>query len=54
MKIVRHKPDEVGYKSERLDVRLSPEEAKKLELIALKKGMKKSQVIHHWIEKEKV
>lgn len=52
-KKVRFLPDEEGYKAVRFQVRLSQKDYEKLESIAQKKGMTKSEVIRNWITKSK-
>lgn len=50
-KKMRFKPTEKGYKAVKFQIRLSEENFNKLEEIAKKKGITKSQVIREWIEK---
>lgn len=50
---MRFNPDEKGYKAIKFQIRLSEENYKKLEQIAEKKGITKSQVIRQWIERSK-
>lgn len=54
MEKIRYKKGDKNYKSERLQLKLSPDELHKLEKIAEKRNTTKSGVIHYWIKKENV
>ncbi len=52
-KKMRYTPEETGFKSKTFQLRLSLETYEKLEELAKKKGMKKSQYIQYLIENQK-
>ena len=52
-KRMRYNPDEDGYKAVRFQIRASQKTLDKLEKLAQKKGMTKSEVIRELIEKAK-
>ncbi|MBW9212821.1 MULTISPECIES: ribbon-helix-helix protein, CopG family [Terrabacteria group] len=52
-KKMRFKPNESGYKSKRLEIRLDEKSLEKLEYLANQKGLTKAGLIRHWIEKAK-